>query len=100
MMMKTALATTASVSAICSPTRIAPVLLRSMALSMGRSSMMDDLRGEYGAGLLRLELTGRLDRAHPPGRIQAGDDAREHRDAERDQHHREVEARQLVVVLV
>src|SRR5262245_27118129 len=40
MMMKTAFATTASVSAICSPTRIAPVLLRSIALRMGRSSMM------------------------------------------------------------
>src|SRR6187549_2494742 len=93
MMMKTAFATTASVSAICNPTRIAPVLLRSIALRMGRISMPSSY-------LLCLQVRSRLHAAHAPRGVKAGEQTRQDSDADRSQQHGNVQSSQLVVVLV
>src|SRR5688572_24264881 len=121
MMMNTAFATTASVSAICSPTRIAPVLLRSMALRMGRSSICKPLKKSLahwltgqslirnlallaswlvGLHSLRLQMRRRLDAADAPRRIETRDQSGDERDAERDQAHGEIEVRERLEVLV
>src|SRR5262245_28940775 len=92
MMMNTAFATTASVRAICNPTRTTPVLLRSIALRLGRSSMR--------VSLLRLQILRGRDAANAPRRIEAREHTGGDCEAEGDQTHREIESRQRLVVLV
>src|SRR5579872_5118466 len=75
-MMNTALQMIARVSAICRAMRMAPVLLRSSALRMGRISMM--------SSSLDLEIERGGYAHHAPGGIEAGQDARNH--GERDPH--------------
>src|SRR5688500_1160232 len=92
LMMKTAFVTTASVMALCSATRMAPVLLRSMALRMGRTSMV--------LLLLRLEVGRRLQPHDAPGRIQARDNTREQSDAHRHEPHVPIQACEIVIAVV
>src|SRR5450830_1678817 len=67
-----ALARMARLSATCTATRMAPVLLRISAERMGRISMM--FLCLYRMCLLRLELDGRRHLAGAPGWQQAGQD--------------------------
>src|SRR6185312_734623 len=90
-MMNTALQTMASVNAICSAIRIAPVLLRSMALSIGRISM--------ARSLLDLEIDGGRDAHHTPGGIEAGQHAGEDGQEQRDPHHGPVQMRIVIAVV-
>src|SRR5579859_1550213 len=90
-MMNTALQTMARVSAICSAIRMAPVLLRSMALNIGRIPM--------GYSLLDLEVDGRRDAHHAPGGIQAGQHARDDSKQQRYAHHGPVQVRVMVAAV-
>src|SRR5271170_950770 len=71
-MMNNALQRIARVIAICTPIRMAPTLLRRMAESMGRSSMVFPL--------LSFQLPGGLHLRGAPGRIQPGEDGGDHRE--------------------
>src|SRR5690242_12233795 len=90
-MMNTALQTMARVSAICSAIRMAPVLLRSMALNIGRISM--------GGSLLDLEVDGGRDAHHAPGWIEAGQHAGQDRQQQRHAHHGPVQVRVVVAAV-
>src|SRR5580692_4011308 len=75
-MMNSALQRIARVIAICTPIRMAPTLLRRMAESMGRSSMVFPL--------LSLQLPGGLYLRGAPGRILFCEDGGDHRERHRD----------------
>src|SRR5262245_26053464 len=83
--MNTAFTITASVNAICTATSTAPVLLRSIALSIGRNSM-------NVSSLCLQEGRGRH-AADAPGRVQPGREARRERDREAGGEHVEIEMR-------
>src|ERR1700690_1338751 len=90
-MMNNALQRIASVMAICTPIRMAPTLLRRMAESMGRSSMV--------IPLLSFQLPGGLNLRGAPGRIQSREDGGEHRERHRDGNVRGAEMGQTVRLL-
>src|SRR5262245_14990338 len=89
--MNTAFTITARVKAICRATSTAPVLLRSIAINIGRNSI--------GASSLRLQERRGRHAAHAPRGVQPGRETREQRDGKARAEHVEVEMRVAIGLL-